>query len=312
MIEIVIPFRSASIGAFDVKRVLPFRKRRSVGPFVFVDEMGPIEIVRDGSLDVLAHPHIGLATVTYLFSGKMTHRDSLGTVQTITPGDVNWMTAGRGIVHSERVSDAQNAPGDELLGLQTWVALPEKHEEAEPAFAHHASGELPTFDDAGINAKIILGSFLGQTSPVVTLADLVYAECEIRDGKSLELPTEIEERGAYILSGNLIADEQTFGPGNLVVFEAEKEARIQADGDLKFMLLGGERLEKPRLMWWNFVATSQEPIENAREDWRRGNFTAIPNETGFVPLPEDNNPIERLIALGGSDPKAEAGRRRRY
>ena len=311
MIEIVIPFRSASIGAFDVRRVLPFRNRRSVGPFVFVDEMGPVEIVRDGSLDVLAHPHIGLATVTYLFSGKMTHRDSLGTVQTITPGDVNWMTAGRGIVHSERVSDAPNAPGDKLLGLQTWVALPESEEECEPAFAHHASRELPLFDDAGINAKVILGSFLGHTSPVATFADPVYAACRLEDGKTLELPNEIEERGVYILSGNLIADEQTFGPGNLVVFEAEKEAVVTAEGDAKFMFLGGDRLKKPRQMWWNFVATSPELIENAREHWRRGNFTAIPNETGFVPLPEDKFPVNRLSTLGGSAPNAEAGRRRR-
>ena len=311
MIEIVIPFRSASIGAFDVKRILPFRKRRSVGPFVFVDEMGPIEIVRDGSLDVLSHPHIGLATVTYLFSGKMTHRDSLGTIQTITPGDVNLMTAGRGIVHSERVSDASNEPGDKLLGLQTWVALPEKDEECDPDFAHHPKEELPNFSQDGFEAKVILGSFLGKSSPVKTRSTTVYAECSLDSGKTLELPRDIEERGVYILSGALHADGQAFEAGNLVVFAAESEAVIKAEADLKFMLLGGDRLEKPRQMWWNFVATSQELIDNAREDWRRGNFTPIPNETGFVPLPEDNNPIERLIALGGSAPNAEAGRRRR-
>ena len=290
MIQIVIPYRIASIGAFDVRRVLPFRKRRSVGPFVFVDDMGPVEIVRNESLDVLSHPHIGLATVTYLFSGRMTHRDSLGTVQTITPGDVNWMTAGRGIVHSERVSDAPNKLGDKLTGLQTWVALPESHEEGDPAFSHHGSDELPVFKDDGIEAKVILGRLFGEISPVATLSNPVYAEFTVANGVEIKLPNDVEERAAYILSGNLASDGQTFGPGNLIVFQNGTEAVISAASDSKFMLLGGERLEKPRHMWWNFVSTSPELIENAREDWRRGNFTAIPNETGFVPLPEGNFP----------------------
>jgi redox-sensitive bicupin YhaK (pirin superfamily) len=290
MIEIVIPYRTASIGAFDVRRVLPFRKRRSVGPFVFVDDMGPMEIVRDQSLDVLSHPHIGLATVTYLFSGHMTHRDSLGTVQTIAPGDVNWMTAGRGIVHSERVSDAPNALGDKLVGLQTWVALPESREQGDPAFSHHGSEVLPVFTDNGIAAKVILGSLFGKTSPVATLSNPVYAECTIANGIELKLPNDVEERGVYILSGNLTSDGQTFGPGNLVVFQNGTAAVISAASNSKFMLIGGDGLEKPRHMWWNFVSTSPELIENAREDWRRGNFTAIPNETGFVPLPEGNFP----------------------
>ena len=290
MIEIVIPYRTASIGAFDVRRVLPFRKRRSVGPFVFVDDMEPVEIVRDQSLDVLSHPHIGLATVTYLFSGHMTHRDSLGTVQTIAPGDVNWMTAGRGIVHSERVSDAPNEPGDKLIGLQTWVALPESHEEGDPSFAHHGSAELPIFTDEGIKAKIILGSLLGLTSPVATLSNPVYAEYSVASDTELKLPDDVEERGVYILSGSLTSDGQTLDPGNLVVFQNGTEAVISAASDSKFMFIGGDRLEKPRHMWWNFVSTSPELIEKAREDWRRGNFTAIPNETGFVPLPEGNFP----------------------
>ncbi|HTK36934.1 MAG TPA: pirin family protein [Pyrinomonadaceae bacterium] len=290
MIEIVIPYRTASIGAFDVRRVLPFRKRRSVGPFVFVDDMGPVEIVRDQSLDVLSHPHIGLATVTYLFSGQMTHRDSLGTVQIITPGDVNWMTAGRGIVHSERVSDAPNGPGEKLVGLQTWVALPESHEESDPAFAHHGGDELPVFVDKGIEAKVILGSLFGEVSPVATLSNPVYAECTILDGIEFKLAADVDERGVYVLTGSLSSDGQKFGPGNLIVFQAGSEAIIKADGDLKMMLIGGDRLEKPRHMWWNFVSTSPELIENARDDWRRGNFTAIPNETGFVPLPEGSAP----------------------
>jgi len=290
MIEIVIPYRTASIGAFDVRRVLPYRKRRSVGPFVFVDDMGPMEIVRDESLDVLSHPHIGLATVTYLFSGRMTHRDSLGTVQTIAPGDVNWMTAGRGIVHSERVSDAPNEPDDKLIGLQTWVALSESHEESDPAFSHHGSDELPVLKNGGIEVKVILGSVFGVVSPVATISNPVYAECAVTAGTELKLPDDIEERGAYILSGSLSSDGETFGPGNLVVFQAGTDAIVEANSDSKFMLIGGDRLEKPRHMWWNFVSTSPELIENAREDWRRGNFIAIPNETGFVPLPEGNFP----------------------
>jgi len=291
MIEMIIPFRLANIGgAFDVRRLLPYRKRRSVGPFVFADQMGPVEIVRDGSLDVLAHPHIGLATVTYLFSGQMTHRDSLGSVQTIAPGEVNWMTAGSGIVHSERVSDAPNLPSDKLYGLQTWIALPESAEECEPAFAHYPRTELPTLSEDGIEARIITGRVFGKTSPVAALGGPVYAECSLGTGKDLELPADIEERGVYVLSGSLTADGQSINSGELCVFEAEKEAIVAADNDARFMLLGGDRLDKPRHIWWNFVSTSPDLIEKAREDWRRGNFKPIPNEQGFVPLPEGNFP----------------------
>ncbi|MEZ5424086.1 MAG: pirin family protein [Pyrinomonadaceae bacterium] len=291
MIEMIIPFRLANIGgAFDVRRLLPYRKRRSVGPFVFADQMGPVEIVRDGSLDVLAHPHIGLATVTYLFSGQMTHRDSLGSVQTIAPGEVNWMTAGSGIVHSERVSDAPNLPNDKLYGLQTWVALPESAEECPPAFAHYAGTELPTFRETGIEVRVITGRFFDETSPVATLGGPVYADCSLGIGKDLELPTDIEERGVYVLSGSLTADGQSINAGELCVFEAEKQAIVAADNDARFMLLGGDRLDKPRHIWWNFVSTSPDLIEKAREDWRRGNFKPIPNEQGFVPLPEGNFP----------------------
>jgi len=291
MIEMIIPFRLANIGgAFDVRRLLPYRKRRSVGPFVFADQMGPVEIVRDGSLDVLAHPHIGLATVTYLFSGQMTHRDSLGSVQTIAPGEVNWMTAGSGIVHSERVSDAPNLPSDKLYGLQTWIALPESAEECEPAFAHYPRTELPPLSEDGIEARIITGRVFGKTSPVAALGGPVYAECSLGTGKALELPADIEERGVYVLSGSLTADGQSINSGELCVFEAEKEAIVTADNDARFMLLGGDRLDKPRHIWWNFVSTSPDLIEKAREDWRRGNFKPIPNEQGFVPLPEGNFP----------------------
>ena len=184
MIELIVPFRAASIGAFDVRRVLPFRKRRSVGPFVFVDDFGPFEPVTDQSLDVLAHPHIGLATVTYLMSGKMTHRDSIGSVQVIAPGEVNWMTAGRGIVHSERTSDAGNAPGEKILGMQTWVALPENLERSEPSFAHHSRSELPVIEGDGTSVKLILGNAFGKRSPVWPCLGPLYAECTLNGESS--------------------------------------------------------------------------------------------------------------------------------
>lgn len=290
MIEIVVPYRARSIGSMEVKRVLPFSKRRSVGPFVFVDEMGPIEIVQNQSLDVLAHPHIGLATVTYLFSGKMTHRDSLGTLQVIEPGEVNLMSAGKGIVHSERVSDANNPTGEKLLGLQTWIPLPEKMEESAPTFSHHSSTELPSTEGDGAKIKIILGEIYGKKSPVAAFANPLYVECNLQDNANLNIPKETEERAVYILSGSLEIDGQNFEAGNMIVFAEGKEAEVKAIDKTKFMIIGGDRLEKPRFMWWNFVSTSQELIEKAKEDWRKGNFEMIPNERGFVPLPDETFP----------------------
>jgi redox-sensitive bicupin YhaK (pirin superfamily) len=290
MIEIIIPYRSASIGAFDVRRVLPFRKRRAVGPFVFVDDFGPVEIVSGQTMDVLPHPHIGLATVTYLFSGKMTHRDSIGSVQIIEPGEVNWMTAGRGVVHSERASDAGNTPGESLIGLQTWVALPENLEETEPSFVHHKSAELPVTDGDGTTVKLILGAAFGVESPDEAVSQPLYAECTLGAGAVLTLPQYVQERSVYILDGELTIDGQAFHPGNMIVFTEASAVDLRAVTGAKFMLIGGDRLEKPRYMWWNFVSSRQDLIEQARIDWREGNFTPIPNETGRVPLPEGNFP----------------------
>ena len=287
MIDLVIPYRNRSIGSMDVRRVLPYSKRRAVGPFVFVDDFGPVEIVKGAALDVLPHPHIGLATVTYLFSGKMTHRDSLGSVQVIEPGEVNWMTAGSGIVHSERVSDAPNAAGDTLRGLQTWVALPENQEEITPSFAHYNAGSLPVIEAEGARLKLILGELFGNSSPVETLGQPLYGECQLRHQASLSIPTQIEERSVYVLSGALRVDGQRFAAGMMVIFAAGKEAVIEADGDTLFMLIGGARLEKPRFMWWNFVSSSAERIEAAKEDWRENRFARIPGETEFVPLPKN-------------------------
>ena len=291
MIEIVIPFRSRSIGSMDVRRVLPFGKRRSVGPFVFVDDFGPVEIVNDGSLDVLPHPHIGLATVTYLLSGKMTHRDSLGTHQVIKPNEVNWMSAGRGIVHSERVSDAPVKVGEKLVGLQTWVALPENAEESAPTFAHHISDDLPVVEADGSRVKIILGEAFGKKSGVETLSNPLYVECRLADKKRLQIPSQIEERSVYILSGALLIDGKRFEAGTMIVFLENAEVWVEAEGAAVFMIIGGDRLEKPRHMWWNFVSTSRERIEQAKEDWRAQNFGAIPGDAQeFVPLPDERNP----------------------
>ncbi|MDQ3799269.1 MAG: pirin family protein [Acidobacteriota bacterium] len=293
MIELVIPYRNRSIGSMSVRRVLPFPKRRAVGPFVFVDDFGPVEIVGGGkSLDVLPHPHIGLATVTFLFGGKMTHRDSIGSVQVIEPGEVNWMSAGRGVVHSERVSDLPELAGENLLGVQTWVALPEKYEETAPSFAHHTAEELPVVEAGGARAKIILGEIFGVKSPVETLSDPVYADCFLQNKASLSVPAEIEDRSVYILSGALLINGQKFETGTMVVFEAGKEAIIEAaaEAGARFMIIGGARLEKPRYMWWNFVSSSPDRIEAAKEDWREGRFAMIPGETEFIPLPENNYP----------------------
>lgn len=288
MIEIVIPYRDRSIGSMSVRRVLPFPKRRAVGPFVFVDDFGPVEILSGRSQDVPPHPHIGLATVTYLLSGKMTHRDSLGSVRTIEPGEVNWMTAGRGVVHSERVSDAPNKSGDALVGVQTWIALPEKDEETDPSFAHHAAGELPEIEAEGFRAKIILGELFGERSPVETLSDPVYADCFLRAKARLKIPSGIEERSVYLLSGALNVAGRRFESGTMIVFEAGKEAIVSAEEETRFMFVGGARLEKKRFMWWNFVSSSQERIEQAKKDWRELNFPMIPGEKEYIPLPEDN------------------------
>lgn len=291
MIEIVIPYRNRSIGSMDVRRVLPFPKRRSVGPFVFVDDFGPVEILHNDSLDVLPHPHIGLATVSYLFSGNMTHRDSLGTEQIIKPGEVNWMTAGKGIVHSERVSDAPNLIGETLLGMQTWVALPEDSEDCTPDFSHHDAANLPVMEAEGVLAKVILGDVFGVKSPVKTFSNPIYAECSLEDKAQIKIPTDIEERSVYLLKGAVCAGNERFEAGRMIVFETGKEIVVTAEGAAHLMVIGGARLEKPRFMWWNFVSTSKERIEQAKEDWRNQKFEKIPGDAEeFVPLPDWNEP----------------------
>ncbi len=285
MIETVISGRQRSIGAMVVRRVLPYSKRRSVGPFVFVDDFGPLEIVSDRTMDILPHPHIGLATVTFLFRGQITHRDSIGSVQVIHPGDVNWMTAGSGVVHSERVSDSGNRPGDKLAGLQTWVALPEEFEETAPSFSHTGNEELPVVEAGGISLRTILGSLFGASSPVNSLGSPFYAECRAKPRATLELSPEHEERAAYVLSGSVSVGAGAFGPGELIVFKEGKKAEIISQEESLFMLLGGPRLSRQRYMYWNFVSTSRDRIEAAKDDWANRRFDPIPGESGFIPLP---------------------------
>src|SRR5215510_10319100 len=285
-IDTVIVPRRRDVGGFDVMRALPSAERRAVGPFVFFDQFGPLQLIQGKSLEVRPHPHIGLATVTYLFAGKIMHRDNLGTVQPIQPGEVNWMTAGRGIVHSERTSDAGNPAGAELFGIQTWVALPKSREETPPAFAHHAQAELPVMEGEGIWSRIILGTWFGRSSPVVTFADPVYIDCLLSAGARVLLPTEIEERAVSIVSGEVQIGNQRFVPGTLAVFTPKAEVVLTTNVATHFVLIGGPKLDGPRIVWWNFVSSSQERIEAAKADWRAGRLAPVPGDDEFIPLPE--------------------------
>ena len=285
-LECVIKPRRRDVGGFDVMRALPSTERRAVGPFVFFDQFGPLQLIRGRSLEVRPHPHIGLATVTYLLSGKIMHRDSLGTVQPIQPGEVNWMTAGRGIVHSERSSDASNPPGTELFGIQTWVALPKAHQEIEPAFAHHEGAELPEIQGDGVWSRIVLGTCFGRSSPVVTYGNPVYVDCRLAAGSRISVPTEIQERAAAVVSGSLQIGNQRVLPGSLSVFTPKAEVVLTTDVATHFILIGGPRLDGPRIVWWNFVSSSQERIEAAKADWREGRFASVPGDDEFIPLPE--------------------------
>ncbi len=293
MIDLVIPPRRRSIGPFDVSRVLPYSKKRSVGPFVFVDEMGPLEVLRPETLDVLSHPHIGLATVTYMFRGKLMHRDSLGSVQPIAPGEVNLMNAGRGIVHSERVSGTDVEIGSSMHGIQTWIAIPENEQEADPDFVHYGAETLPENEESGVRLRVIMGELHGLRSPVAAGLEPLYAEVSLAAGQSFSIPAAIEERGLCVLSGTVLIEGNAFEPGQSPIFVIGTEAVITAANDARFIVFGGPRLEKPRYMWWNFVSTSAELIEQARQDWKNGNFTPVPNEPGYIPLPEGEMPKMR-------------------
>jgi len=286
MLDLVIDQRRRDLGGFEVGRVLPSQQRRMVGPFIFFDHMGPVEFARGipRSVDVRPHPHIGLATVTYLFAGEIMHRDSVASEQAIRPGEVNWMIAGRGITHSERFEKAR-AQGGLLHGIQSWVALPTESEEIEPAFAHHDSGDLPTLDQDNVWMRVLAGSAFGVKARVKTHSPLFYLHVQLRAGSRTQLPSDYSERALYIVSGAVKVDGRSYGAGQLLVFTKGADAVISADVDTTAMVLGGEPVGE-RFIEWNFVASSADRIEQAKSDWRAGRMK-LPDldHDEFIPLP---------------------------
>ena len=274
------------IGGFAVRRVLPAVPKQMVGPFIFFDHMGPARLGPGEGLDVRPHPHIGLATVTYLFEGEILHRDSLGSVQPIRPGDVNWMTAGRGIVHSERTPSELRATGPGVHGIQTWVALPRESEEAAPSFSHHPQASLPVVELPGATVRVIAGRAFGVRSPVAVFTDTLYAAAELDPGASVVLAPGHEERGVYVVEGDVTIGDAAVGTGELAVLAAGGEVEVRAPFSATLMLLGGAKMDGPRFIWWNFVSSSKERIERAKDDWREDRFGRVPGETERIPLPD--------------------------
>jgi redox-sensitive bicupin YhaK (pirin superfamily) len=288
---LILPRTSEIAQGFKVRRALPSSRRRMVGPFIFLDQMGP-EMLRAGKgLDIAPHPHIGLATVTYLFEGEAMHRDSLGVRQLIHPGDVNWMTAGRGIAHSERTPPEAHREGARMYGIQSWVALPLTHEENDPAFAHHGATELPVIEGEGKHVRLIAGSLFGERSPVQTAWEMFYADASLEQAARIPLMAGYEERAVYIVEGSIEVEQEsgTFSDGQLIVFKPGSEITLRASGPspARLMLLGGAAMDSPRHIWWNFVSSTRERIEQAKADWREGRFAQVPDETEFIPLPDD-------------------------
>jgi redox-sensitive bicupin YhaK (pirin superfamily) len=287
LIANVIDARARDLGGFTVGRVLPSIARRLVGPFIFFDHMGPAEFLAGQGMDVRPHPHIGLATVTYLFDGEIIHRDSLGSYQAIRPGDINWMTAGSGIVHSERTSPELRETGFKIEGLQLWVALPLSHEETAPQFQHHPGRTLPIVELGQVQIRVLAGSAYGVTSPVQTCSPLLYLDVTLPAGSSLTLPTEVEERAVYVVKGSICCDQQQAGSGRMLVFTPGAEVALQAESDSRVVVVGGAALEGERLIDWNFVSSSKQRLAQARQDWKAGHFPKVPgDELEFIPLPE--------------------------
>jgi redox-sensitive bicupin YhaK (pirin superfamily) len=274
------------LGGFAVRRVLPSHPHQTVGPFIFFDHFGPIEFPPGQGMDVRPHPHIGLATVTYLFDGAITHRDSLGNVQRITPGDVNWMTAGRGIVHSERSAPEDREAGGRAHGLQTWVALPRDAEDAQPAFTHVPASALPRITVDGASIVVVAGHAFGASAPTPTCSDTLYAAVEMPAGTTLTLPPSHEERAVYVVSGDVDVDATPVPEAHMAVLLDSGASSVAARTQATLMLVGGAKLDGPRFIWWNFVASSRERIEAAKAQWRAQEFGRVPGETEFIPLPE--------------------------
>jgi redox-sensitive bicupin YhaK (pirin superfamily) len=287
-IENLIVPRVTDLGGFNVRRALPTAGRKMVGPFIFLDQMGPAEFLTETGLDVRPHPHIGLATVTYLIEGQIFHRDSLGTELPIRPGDVNWMSAGRGIVHSERTPPELRPTGSKLFGLQSWVALPEDKEETDPSFSHIGIGALPMIEAEGKVIRVIAGTLWGATAPTPTASDTIYADVTLEPGASLPLDAVTEERAVYILSGEIDVAGDRLEAGALVVFRPGDPITIRALTPARLFVLGGASMSGPRYIWWNFVSSRRERILSAKADWEAGKFDAVPNESEWIPTPVGN------------------------
>ncbi|HYN38485.1 MAG TPA: pirin family protein [Rhodospirillales bacterium] len=284
-VDLIINGRPHELAGVAIRRVLPSSRRRMVGPFIFLDHIGPVALPPRRGLDVAPHPHIGLATITYLFEGELIHRDSLGCVQTIRPGAVNWMTAGRGIVHSERSNLEDRKIGPRLHGIQSWAALPATGAEVEPSFQHHPAETLPMIEQDGAIARLIAGAAFAEVSPVATLSPLFYLDAIVSAGADVPIPEEYPERAVYVVAGSLIAAGSRLEEGDLLILREDEPADVLAEAHSRVMVLGGAPLKEPRHIWWNFVAASGERIEQAKDDWRLGRFPVVPGERGAIPLP---------------------------
>ena len=293
---ILPPVRDLGDG-FTVRRALPSPHRRMVGPFIFFDQMGPAAFRGGEGLDVRPHPHIGLATVTYVIDGEIMHRDSVGSVQAIRPGEVNWMTAGSGIVHSERTDDAERAADARLFGLQTWLALPADKEEAAPDFAHYKADAIPVAEADGVRLTLVAGTSDGLRSPVRAFSDLVYADIQLQPGARYQLKAEHVERAVYVVSGAVSVTGQTgqFAAAELVVFKPGAEIVLSSEGGARLMLIGGEPFPEKRHIYWNFVSSRPDRIEQAKADWRAGRFDRVPGDDEFIPLPPESGPAPEPV-----------------
>ena len=288
-IELLIQGRAHELGpGFAVRRVLPSVKRRMVGPFVFLDHFGPMVVPPGGDgMEVRPHPHIGLATVTYLFDGGIFHRDSLGYAQAIRPGDVNWMTAGSGITHSERTEEAMKKSGFRMHGVQTWVALPRTHEETAPSFQHVPVSELPAWREAGTSLRLIVGSYAGRKAPTTHFSPIFYVAVEMPPAAKATVSAEHAERGVYVSEGTATIGDRQLGVGDLAVLTVGAPVEVLAGAEgAKLMLLGGAPMDGPRHIWWNFVSSSKERIDKAKTDWKEGRFAKVPGDSEFIPLPD--------------------------
>ncbi|WP_420344354.1 pirin family protein [Paenirhodobacter sp.] len=291
-IETLIIPRARDLGGFEVKRALPAPQRQMVGPFIFFDHIGPAEILTGKGIDIRPHPHIGLGTVTFLYRGDFHHRDSIGSDLVIEPGAVNWMVAGKGVTHSERTSAAGRAGPHSLYGIQTWIALPESHEDMAPIFEHHGKESLPQFEDGGVTATLILGQAYGGQAPATLYSDTFYLDVVLQPGARFPLPDDQEDRGIYVTEGSIRVAGQEFEAGQMMVFRPGDRITVAAGArGARVMALGGATLNGPRYLWWNFVASSREKIESAKEEWRRGDwgkgqFDLPPTDhSEFIPLP---------------------------